>query len=164
VGSCSTLAGLTLGAQLSNLNSKIIGIRVAPAYLGPFPACTAGEVNKVIKQAVHQMRDWGINNIDTIPSCIFSDEYYGQGYGIASSASQQAVERFQEMGIKLENTYSGKAAAAFIEQLNNNQKPQLFWQTFNSADALSQAQEATAKVDDNSPSALSPALQAYLTQ
>jgi D-cysteine desulfhydrase len=58
VGSCSTLAGLTLGAKLCGLNSKVVGIRVAPAYLGPFPACTEGEVNKVIKQAVTQMRSW----------------------------------------------------------------------------------------------------------
>lgn len=161
VGSCSTLAGLTLGAKLCGLNSKVIGIRVAPAYLGPFPACTAGEVNKVIKQAAKQMQNWGINNLGAIPDCIFSDEYYGEGYGIASNKSQLAIERFQELGVKLENTYSGKAAAAFIEQLEKSQKPQLFWQTFNSADSLAHANENTQA---NENSILSPALVSYLAE
>lgn len=161
VGSCSTLAGLTLGAQLANLNSKVIGIRVAPAYLGPFPACTAGEVNKVIKQAAKQMKDWGIKGIGSVPACQFSDEYYGEGYGIATMESQQAVERFQQLGIKLENTYSGKAAAAFIKQLDLSTQPQLFWQTFNSADALSKIEASRIETPLSN---LSPALEAYLAQ
>jgi D-cysteine desulfhydrase len=141
VGSCSTLAGLTLGAKLCGLNSKVVGIRVAPAYLGPFPACTAGEVNKVITQAPKQMQSWGISDLGQIPACTFSDDFYGEGYGIASESSENAITRFEELGIKLENTYTGKAAAAFIEQLEKSNKPQLFWQTFNSADALLKVQE-----------------------
>jgi D-cysteine desulfhydrase len=159
VGSCSTLAGLTLGAKLCGLNSKVVGIRVAPAYLGPFPACTEGEVNKVIKQAVTQMRSWGIGDLSPIPDCSFSDEFYGKGYGIASKSSEQAISRFKEIGIKLENTYTGKAAAAFIEQLDKSKKPQLFWQTFNSADALLRAEQDTQV---NQHSHLSPALEKYL--
>jgi 1-aminocyclopropane-1-carboxylate deaminase/D-cysteine desulfhydrase-like pyridoxal-dependent ACC family enzyme len=159
VGSCSTLAGLTLGAKLCGLNSKVVGIRVAPAYLGPFPACTEGEVNKVIKQAVTQMRSWGIGDLGPIPDCSFSDEFYGEGYGIASKSSEQAISRFKEIGIKLENTYTGKAAAAFIEQLDKSKKPQLFWQTFNSADALLRAEQDT---QSNQHSHLSPVLEKYL--
>lgn len=164
VGSCSTLAGLTLGAKLCGLKSNVIGIRVAPAYLGPFPACTEGEVNKVIKQAAQQMKKWGINETDNaalanIPHCHFSDQFYGEGYGIASDASLNAIDTFKAQGITLENTYSGKAAAAFLQQLKGNTKPQLFWQTFNSADALSVARQETSK---NEASTLSPALRGYL--
>ncbi len=163
VGSCSTLAGLTLGVQLSGLNSKVIGIRVAPAYLGPFPACTANEVNKVIKQAVKQMKDWGIEGIANIPQCHFDDGFYGEGYGIASKESQNAIEAFKQQGIKLENTYSAKAAAAFLQQLKRSQhsngRPQLFWQTFNSADALAQAQKETVSSEATE---LSSKLKQYL--
>ncbi len=161
VGSCSTLAGLTLGAHLSGLNSKVVGIRVAPSHLGPFPACTEGEVNKVIKQAVKQMKLWGIDQVKNTPKCIFSNEYYGDGYGVPSLASEAAIETFQHAGIKLENTYSGKAAAAFLQQLKHeNNKPQLFWQTFNSANSLG----AIKKLENSSPSTLSPSLQDYLNQ
>lgn len=161
VGSCSTLAGLTLGAHLSNLNSKVVGIRVAPSHLGPFPACTEGEVNKVIKQALKQMKYWGVNPVKDSPKCIFSNEYYGEGYGVPSSASEAAIEIFQQAGIKLENTYSGKAAAAFLQQLKHeSNKPQLFWQTFNSANSL----DAIANLDNSSPTILSPVLQDYLNQ
>lgn len=161
VGSCSTLAGLTLGAQLSGLKSKVIGIRVAPAYLGPFPACTEGEVNKVIKQAIKDMKNWGIETPANIPTCQFSDDFYGDGYGIATTASLKAIEIFNSHGITLENTYSGKAAAAFLQQLQRpeNVQPQLFWQTFNSADALSQINHLSRKPYFHP---LSPTLKAYL--
>lgn len=163
VGSCSTLAGLTLGAKLCGLNSKVVGIRVAPAYLGPFPACTAGEVNKVIKQAAKQMQSWGISDLDRIPTCTFSDDFYGEGYGIASEYSEKAIVRFKALGMKLENTYTGKAAAAFIEQLEKSNKPQLFWQTFNSADALLKVQEETQSNKHlKKESHLSTALKRYL--
>ena len=161
VGSCSTLAGLTLGVQLAKLNSKVVGIRVAPAYLGPFPACTSGEVNKVIKQAAKQMKKWGIKEIGSVPSCQFSNKYYGNGYGIATRESQRAVEQFKALGIKLENTYSGKAGAAFIEQLNGSQQPQLFWQTFNSANTLSKIKSS---ITGTPISSLSTALKDYLAQ
>lgn len=163
VGSCSTLAGLTLGAKLCGLNSKIIGIRVAPAYLGPFPACTEGEVNKVIKQAAKQMTKWGIKIPEQIPRCHFSDHFYGEGYGIASEKSLSAIDTFKAQGIALENTYSAKAAAAFLQQLNFNSEgeintqPQLFWQTFNSADSLAQIEPELMKKES-----LSPKLKAYL--
>lgn len=160
VGSCSTLAGLTLGAKLCGLNSKIVGIRVAPANLGPFPACTAGEVNKVIKQAVQQMKSWGISDLGRVPDCIFNDDFYGEGYGMASELSEKAIKRFKELGITLENTYTGKAAAAFIEQLEKSTKPQLFWQTFNSADALLQAPKNTQTEEISN---LSSALKQYLS-
>jgi len=170
VGSCSTLAGLTLGVKLSGLNSKVIGIRVAPAYLGPFPACTEGEVNKVIKQAAKQMQKWGIKaeQLALPPRCHFSDDFYGEGYGMASAASQSAIEIFKAQGITLENTYTGKAAAAFLQQLNKedqyNAKPQLFWQTFNSANTLAQIELGLSKKETDSPTRpeLSPKLKAYL--
>lgn len=170
VGSCSTLAGLTLGAKLSGLNSKIIGIRVAPAYLGPFPACTEGEVNKVIRQAARQMQQWGIKaeELNLPAPCHFSDNFYGEGYGVASEASQSAIDIFKAQGITLENTYTAKAAAAFLQQLNKedqyNAKPQLFWQTFNSANTLAQIELGLSKKETDSPTRpeLNPKLKAYL--
>lgn len=161
VGSCSTLAGLTLGAQLCGLNSTVIGIRVAPAYLGPFPACTEGEVNKVIKQAVKDMKNWGIEAPSNIPTCRFNDDFYGEGYGIGTDASVKAIEIFKTHGITLESTYSGKAAAAFLQQLQEPEsgQPQLFWQTFNSADSLSQLNDSSIT---HYPHALSTKLKAYL--
>lgn len=161
VGSCSTLAGLTLGTQLTGLKTKVMGIRVAPSHLGPFPACTEGEVNKVINQAVKQMKSWGIKGIHQIPQCHFSNDFYGEGYGVASTESEAAKKAFEQAGIKLENTYSAKAAAAFLQQLEiDNKKPQLFWQTFNSVESTT----SLKSVATNSHQELSPALQNYLMQ
>ena len=139
VGSCSTLAGLTLGVEMAGLNTKVIGIRVAPAYLGPFPACTAGEVNKVINKAYNWLEKNSVPLNFKQPECVFSDDYFGEGYGRATEKSQHAIDVFSKAGIQLENTYSAKAAAAFLEQASNNDKPQLFWNTFNSRDTLANA-------------------------
>ena len=139
VGSCSTLAGLTLGVKMAGLNTKVIGIRVAPAYLGPFPACTAGEVNKVIGKAYSWLKQNSVPLKFDKPACLFSDDYFGEGYGCATEQSQQAINQFSQAGIELENTYSAKAAAAFLEQAATSNKPQLFWNTFNSRDTLANA-------------------------
>lgn len=143
VGSCSTLAGLTLGVKMAGLNSKVVGIRVAPAYLGPFPACTAGEVNKVIAKAYDWLKQHSVALNFERPDCIFSDDFFGEGYGCATRESQRAIEHFSSAGIQLENTYSAKAAAAFLQQSQRSDKPQLFWNTFNSRDTLALAPQST---------------------
>lgn len=142
VGSCFTLAGLTLGVKMAGLNSKVIGIRVAPAYLGPFPACTAGEVNKVIAKAYDWLKKNSVQLDFDRPDCLFSDDYFGEGYGCATEQSQQAIDTFFKASIQLENTYSAKAAAAFLEKTNSSDKPQLFWNTFNSRDTLAIAPQS----------------------
>jgi D-cysteine desulfhydrase len=71
-------------------------------------------------------------NAVVLPPVIMTDDYFGAGYGVASSASADAVARFGRCGFDLENTYSGKAAAAFLDRLATASGPVLFWNTFNS--------------------------------
>ena len=59
--------------------------------------------------------------------------YYGQGYGVPTLESQRAIQLFAEKtGMVLEGTYTGKAAAAYLDILTENQGPVLFWNTFSS--------------------------------
>lgn len=134
VGSSSTLAGLTLGCQLAGLHTRVIGVRVAPSHLGPFPACTTETVMAQIRTAHAFLRKNAGPAIpeNPVPPTL-RDDYYGPGYGEPTPEALQAIRLFGERhGIKLEQTYSAKAAACFVDRLKSATGPVLFWNTFNS--------------------------------
>lgn len=133
VGSSSTLAGLTLGAQLAGLRSRVLGVRVAPRRVGPFAACTTASVRAQMANALHRLHRAGIRLPTTVHDPLLLDHYYGTGYGHPLPAGQQAAQHFRDQfGITLEQTYSAKAAACFLDQLTTQTGPVLFWNTFNS--------------------------------
>jgi D-cysteine desulfhydrase len=134
VGSSSTLAGLTLGCQLAGLQTRVIGVRVAPSHLGPIPACTTGTVMAQIRTAHAFLRSHLGPVIPEKPAQpVLRDDYYGPGYGEPTPEALAAIRLFGDThGIKLEQTYSAKAAACFMERLESCPGPVLFWNTFNS--------------------------------
>jgi D-cysteine desulfhydrase len=139
VGSGATLAGLSYGSQLIGLNTEIIGVRVAPKSLGPIPACTPGTVHKLMME-VHQFLKNNCRQQIPKPAAVnLIDEFYGDGYGVATEQGLRAIERFKQAGIALEQTYTGKAAAAFLKQLDSKRGAVLFWDTFNSRDVSDKA-------------------------
>lgn len=143
VGSSGTLAGLTLGCQLVGLKTQVLGIRVAPSHLGPIPICTTETAQKLMQQTYRFLRQ-ADNNIPvlTLNNIYLSDDYYGDGYGVASDAGDIAKTTFKTVGIELESTYTAKAAAAALELCRTKPKQQiLYWHTFNSV-----AQENSAVV------------------
>lgn len=134
VSSASTLAGLTLGVALAGMNTRVTGVRVAAERLGPFAACTAGVVEKLERQALALMHAAGeARNLRRAPAATLVGDYFGPGYGEATPAALAAMAAFAEQaGIGLEATYSGKAAACFLDRLREAKGPVLFWNTFNS--------------------------------
>lgn len=140
VGSGGTAAGLYLGLQLTGLNSTLVPVRVAPARLGPFDACSDKTVNRMIRQAA------GLLQLDdrNLPRARLVEGYYGAGYGHAGPRVEQAIDTFSAAGIHLEGTYSGKAACAFLDLLTQQSsqqpvRPVLFWNTYNSSDYIPDA-------------------------
>lgn len=128
VGSGSTAAGLYLGLTLTGLGSELIPVRVAPLKLGPFDACTDSIINKMIRQGAQQL---GINT--PLPQSKLNHAYYGEGYGHSNEQVKAAIDKFKQSGITLEGTYSGKAACAFLDNLQSSTGPVLFWNTYNSS-------------------------------
>lgn len=136
VGSNSTAAGLTLGCKLAGLKSKVIGVRVAPAHLGIFPACTTKTIYTLMAQTYKLLkkRDKSIPDI-TLPDINLDEEFYGDGYGHASKPGAEATRLFAQAGVKLEPTYTAKTAAAVLQQCAEHPtKKVLYWHTYNSAD------------------------------
>lgn len=134
VSSASTLAGLTLGVALAGLPTRVTGIRVAAERLGPFAACNEAVVRGLERQALALMHAAGAaRELRTAPAVSLCGEYFGGGYGEATPAALAAIDTFREKtGLQLESTYSGKAAAAFLDRLATATGPVLFWNTFNS--------------------------------
>lgn len=134
VSSASTLAGLSLGVALAGLRSKVRGVRVAAEKLGPFAACTPAVVKKLQEYALSEMRRQGLNPaLHKTPEIILDGNYFGAGYGHGTAAATAAIRKMRTAtGLSLESTYSGKAAAAFLDSLPTATGPVLFWNTFNS--------------------------------
>jgi D-cysteine desulfhydrase len=135
VGSSGTLAGLALGCQLAGLKSKVIGIRVAPSHLGIIPICTTETVTSLMNKTYAHLRslDKSIPKI-SLNKIHLDDDYYGEGYGFSIEEGDQAITAFEKRGIKLEATYTAKAAAAAIKLCcADSNKSVLYWHTFNSA-------------------------------
>jgi 1-aminocyclopropane-1-carboxylate deaminase/D-cysteine desulfhydrase-like pyridoxal-dependent ACC family enzyme len=135
-GSCSTLAGLLLGAALIAWDVRIIGIRVAPDYVGPAPGCTPGLVTALMRQALEFIiRAYPEYRSLQLPTPVLLGDYYGAGYGIPSPAGEQALRQAAREGITLENTYTAKAFAAVLDRVAQDQGPVIFWNTHAGAES-----------------------------
>jgi D-cysteine desulfhydrase family pyridoxal phosphate-dependent enzyme len=104
-GSCGTLAGLTLGADLAGLNARIIGVSVSSA------------VTDRVVRTVELMRAaaglLSISHAGRRPEV--RNEQVGEGYGIPTEASREALDLLARTeGILLDPVYTAKAFAALV--------------------------------------------------
>lgn len=132
VGSSATLAGLTLGFQWLRLPIEVIGVRVAPSHVGPFAACTTKSVARLMQQTQRLTQHLTGRLLPDPQTPVLLDSYYGVGYGEATPAGCNAQRAFAQAGFTLEQTYSAKAAACFLDVASREKAPVLFWHTFNS--------------------------------
>lgn len=140
VASAGTLAGLTLGCQLANMSTEVIGIRVVDSHFAKIiPVCTQ-KTTYAMMQKTAQLINKQQNPVKISPKNlrqpILKHDYLGKGYGVPTQAGLQAVKTFTNCGITIEPTYSGKAAAAFLKEVasldtTRSNQHLLFWMTFN---------------------------------
>ena len=138
LGSAGTMAGLTLGAALAGLKSKVVGVRVTDRSLGPVPIANEKSVLSLMKQTYTLMKGFAqLPAIDFITPTIIHD-YCGEGYGYPTTACKDAIDAMHRLeNIPLEPTYTGKTFAAVCDMIQNpeyNNKTILYWHTYNSVD------------------------------
>lgn len=140
VSSAATLAGLTMGASWAGLSSKVVGVRVSPSHLGPFAACTPKTVTALMQKTQKKMAEVDASfKSKVLPQVSIDNRYYGDGYGHATEVAQTAAHKMSSIsGIALDQTYSAKAFAAFLDYLKQKAEPSLFWLTYNSRDVSAQ--------------------------
>lgn len=146
VGSGATLAGLSLGMTMANLPIRVVGIRVAPSHLGPLPTCTRETEMKLMEQTQRLLAKHARTSSQQLSLPILLDDYYGKGYGEETELARDAAIHFDRIGIRLESTYTAKAAAAFLAIQATTDEPVLFWNTFNSRDVTELASAADTKL------------------
>jgi 1-aminocyclopropane-1-carboxylate deaminase/D-cysteine desulfhydrase-like pyridoxal-dependent ACC family enzyme len=130
MGTGGTHAGLLVGLKLAGLDARVEAIRVThPQFRWEShilqlcrEICTKLEIADVVDEA----------------DIIIRNEFFGDDYGIPTPEGKEAVELFGSMeGVYLENTYTGKAAAALLHDLRNGRlesQSVLYWNTLNSRD------------------------------
>jgi D-cysteine desulfhydrase len=132
-GTGGTAAGLALGLQLGGLRSKVVAVRVIDRLLANRPRLLS-LVRGTRALLARSAEDIAVParpgaNVEILHG------YMGGGYGVTTQAAEEAVALFREReDIGLEFTYTGKAAAAFIDRARATREPLLFWNTYSSAD------------------------------
>lgn len=150
MGSCGTVAGLTLGIRAAGLKTKVIGVAVEPEERShPFATkvrCLVQKTNQLLNQkdATFPLYDWKDSDISV------QLDFSGTEYGVPTTESLQAIKLFETAEkIPLDTTYTGKSAAGLLHAISSEayaQKIVLFWNTF-----CSQAEDPSIEADQLSP-------------
>ncbi len=132
-GTMGSAAGLALGLALADLPTEIHAVRVADKQF----------VRRDMMDKLMRKTAVLLNRLDaSFPAdladrsrIVWRDEFYAGGYAAVDDATLSAVEIAKEqLGLTLETTYTGKAMAALLHNLDNRKTDDssLFWNTYNS--------------------------------
>jgi len=121
-----TQAGLIIGKKLFGLKAKIVGISADN---------DVAQIRKEVRQAgLPILQRLKMNEELRDEDILVDTGFIGPGYGISSDASIEAADLFaRHEGILVDQTYSGKAAAALIKYARSKRfskhEKVLFWHT-----------------------------------
>jgi D-cysteine desulfhydrase len=133
-GTMGTAAGLALGLALAGLGTEVQAIRVTEEFVANRAA-----MRRLVQKTAALMHD-----VDRgVPGDLagraryrFRDEFFAGGYARSNAQTDAAVARARdELGLRLESTYTGKAMAALLSDLDSGRldgRSVLFWNTYNS--------------------------------
>jgi D-cysteine desulfhydrase len=135
-GTMGTAAGLAVGLALAGMQTEIQAVRVSVPEI-----MNEEKLHRLIGKISLMLRRLD----DSIPAdlarqvnIVVRHDFFAGGYAKTDEATDAAVDFAAEhLGIKLETTYTGKAMAALISDLDNPDYADmnfLFWNTFSSAE------------------------------
>ena len=139
LGSGGTMAGLALGLYLAGLRCRLVGVRVVER-----PLISKTWVRILLARTAHVLRTHVPRLQAGSVEMILSHRFLGGGYGHVTTAATEAMQSlFDSDGLMLEPTYTGKVAAAMLEQVRADRARRLlFWHTYNGRDTAPQAATA----------------------
>ena len=133
-GTMATAAGLALGLAMRNLPIEVHAIRVTHESIGN----AVGLQRLMLKTATMLRRlDPAVpEDLVSRTRLTFRDEFFGDGYACTNESTERAIEfAREELELTLEQTYTGKAMAALLQDLDTAGaagRSSLFWNTYNS--------------------------------
>ena len=125
-GSAGTQAGLLAGVKAFNLPIKVVGMSVSRPKLR-----LSGEVLNLCRDTLSNA---GFDLMVTEEEVVVYDDYVGNGYGIPTVLSVEALNIFAKLeGIIIDPVYTAKAGAGLLDLTRKGIIPQgasvLFWHT-----------------------------------
>ena len=125
-GTCGSLAGLWTGLRLSGVKTRIFGVRVVDEVV-----CNELRILGLIKDLCRLLGvRHGAGSLEE-RNIVILDEYIGPGYGFPLNDSVQIRSEFTGLtGIELDETYTEKTVAAFLDYLADGGRERcLYWHT-----------------------------------
>ena len=131
-GTTGTVAGLALGLAAAGLDSEIHAVQVAD-----YPFASEAKLRKLVAkmESILVRFDSSFTADDWEDRLIWRDEFLAGGYARVDPETTNAVTFARnQLGLDLETTYTGKAMAALLQDLelmDTRGEPWLFWNTVN---------------------------------
>lgn len=130
LGSGGTVAGLSLGFAIAGLDVATIAVQVTPAIVA-----NQFHVRRLISRTARLIARTTGERVPPVPTHLLGivREVYGGAYGRPVAAATAAARDLESaIGIRLDDTYSAKAFVVALELARRDDKPTLFWDTFDS--------------------------------
>ena len=130
-GTMATAVGITLGLALAGLATEVQAVQVTEDFVSS-PAA----MQRLLAKTALMLRRFDPSipaNLAQRARYEFRTGFLGAGYARATPAAEAAIEiAHDQLGINLEATYTGKAMAALLHDLETRGGKVLFWNTYNS--------------------------------
>jgi 1-aminocyclopropane-1-carboxylate deaminase/D-cysteine desulfhydrase-like pyridoxal-dependent ACC family enzyme len=132
LGTMGTAVGLTLGLELTQLDTAVMGVRVSNL-------ATSTEAR--FRAELDRTRQWLAERGASIPApragrWSIEPGYLGRGYAVPTRDGERAVALAAANGLRLETTYTGKAMAAIAGSGRRLRGATVvFWHTHSAVDA-----------------------------
>ncbi len=132
-GTMGSTAGLAIGLALAGLPTQIHAIRVADNQFAR-PEVLQRLIEKTVTM-LSSLETSIPNDTASKTSIVWRDDFFAGGYAAVNDVTLEAVEFAKSsLDISLETTYTGKAMAALLHDLEKGDvgASVLFWNTYNS--------------------------------
>jgi D-cysteine desulfhydrase len=140
-GTMGSAAGLAIGLAMANLPARVEAVRVSPTSI-----CNEAVLERLIDKTVTML-----NRLDPTVSISITDKvniglrhsFFAGGYAHRDDETTNAIGiAADQLGLKLETTYTGKAMAALLQDAPETRNEQiLFWNTYNSVPLTTSADD-----------------------
>ncbi len=131
-GTMGTAVGLSLGTALAGLDTEVHAVRVTDTFVAS-PEAMQRLLQKTASM-LHRHDKSVPADLAQRARYVFREGFFGDGYAKPTPAGDRAIEVARdELGLSLEATYTGKAMAAMLQDLDHGDATNvLFWNTYNS--------------------------------
>ncbi len=130
MGTMGSVAGIALGLALAGRRTRVQAIRVTDESVAN--PVLLDRLLKKTASLLHRMDASIPEDLAQRVNIAYRPEFFGPGYARTTPESDRAVAlAYEQLGLTLEHTYTGKAFGALIEDRPSDVQT-MFWNTYNS--------------------------------